>query len=276
MLFPSRTGPRSNDPRKNRDGHQQFRPMLEVLEDRITPSNVAAVPPPTNAAPDNSPAVVAPVTQSNTQSQNQLTFTFSPARLIYTAGTTSVNIAVTITDPTTGAPVSGGTVTFTVTDANGNTVGTPVTVNVPSAGQEPSPTTDPISTSYTLPSNLPANKYTVTAVYHQSDSPFDGSQGSEILTLVLPPAPAQQIGQPHTQSLARTQAADPPALSLQQAALTLYLDGITRAWDTFFHRPVDAVQASIDAALPYAGPWGAFFELAGEAAFYQANHGKTT
>jgi hypothetical protein len=42
------------------------------------------------------------------------------------------------------------------------------------------------------------------------------------------------------------------------------------AADSLLHQPTTAVQASIDYFLPYGGPFGSLFELAGRMAVMQA------
>jgi hypothetical protein len=98
------------------------------------------------------------------------------------------------------------------------------------------------------------------------------------LSIVLPAIPVVQVspgsGQASAQTAAQTATATATQAtpSLFDAALTLYLDGIQRALSQLTGQPIGAVQASIDANLPYAGPWGTLFEMAGEAAVFQAAH----
>jgi len=272
MFLSSRNGLRPNGRLNASSRPQVYRPMLEVLEDRITPSSLATIPPPTNNMSVNTTQAV--VAQSTAQAASQITFAFTPNRRIYTAGSPSVTIAITLTDSTTGKPITTGEVELRVADSHGNTVGSPIVAPVSTTGQ--------ISAAYALPPNTPAGAYTVTAIYHNLNDPADGAQGSAILTLVLPPAPAQHIPgspvpvSPPAQVQVQAQGQSPPVLSLQQAALTLYISGIERAFDTILHRPLDGVQASINAALPYAGPWGSLFELAGEMAVFNALQNQTT
>lgn len=58
--------------------------------------------------------------------------------------------------------------------------------------------------------------------------------------------------------------ATPP--SLFQALMSLYIDGIYFQIDSLLNQATTAVQADIDHYLPYAGPFGALFELAGRIA----------
>jgi hypothetical protein len=235
-----------------------FRPMLEVLEDRVTPSgaavtNLDAVGP-LSAAQAVTP--LAPAAQG-------LTFTFSPPdRLIISNNQTSAKLAVTLTNTADGTPVSDGAVTFTITNSSGTVLGQSVTANLSSDGKA--------TAAYGLPANLPIGPYTITAVYHKDGSANDGASGSELLSIVLPAIPAvhgsQGSGQASAQSV--TQAAP----SVLDAALTLYLDGIQRALNQLTGQFSGAVQASIDANLPFAGPWGSLFEMAGETAVFQAVH----
>ncbi len=62
--------------------------------------------------------------------------------------------------------------------------------------------------------------------------------------------------------------AAPP--SLFQALISLYIDGFYLEVDTMLHQSTEAVQASIDFYVPYAGPFASFLELAGRLAALQA------
>jgi hypothetical protein len=236
--------------------------MLETLEDRLTPSgaaltDLAAVSP---AAGTQTVASLAPESQG-------ITFAFSPPnRLILSNNQTTANLAVTLTNTADGSPLSDGTVTFTITNRSGTVIGQSITANLSSDGKA--------TAAYGLPANLPIGPYTITAVYHNAGSPHDGASGSELLSIVLPAIPVVQVSPGSGQASAQTAtaAATPATPSLFDAALTLYLDGVQRALNQLIGQPSDALQASIDANLPYAGPWGSFFEMAGETAVFQAVH----
>jgi hypothetical protein len=58
--------------------------------------------------------------------------------------------------------------------------------------------------------------------------------------------------------------------SLVQTLTTVYLDGVELAIDFLLHRDPSAVQASLAAALPNAGPFGQFVEFAGIEAVFSA------
>jgi hypothetical protein len=225
--------------------------MLEMLEDRLTPSG----------NPLGGPLAPAPLPATDVNSAAQaLTFTFTPDRLVYPPGVSSININLKLTDASTGASITNGTVTFTVTDLDGHPEANPLTAAVSSDGQ--------VSVTYPLPTNLAPYGHLVMAVYHNPGSPFDGATGSEYLSLIPLPAPAQQPSPPPTQP--PTPPGTPPPPSPLQAALTLYFDGILLELDQMAGLPSADVQASINANMPYAGPWGGLFELAGELAVMHA------
>ncbi len=244
MFFPSQRHSQSNALRS-------VRPMLEMLEDRLTPSGNALggalAPAPLASAGVGSPA-------------QALTFTFTPDRLVYPPGVSSLNINLKLTDSSTGAPITNGTVTFTVTDLNGNPEANPLTAAVSGDGQ--------VSVTYPVPTNLPPYGHLVMAVYHNPGSPFDGASGSEYLSLIPLPAPAEPPSPPPTQP--PNPAGTPAPPSPFQAALTLYFDGILMELDRMAGLPGADVQASINANMPFAGPWGGLFELAGELAVMHA------
>ncbi|MHB1426311.1 MAG: choice-of-anchor Q domain-containing protein [Gemmataceae bacterium] len=62
----------------------------------------------------------------------------------------------------------------------------------------------------------------------------------------------------------------PTPPSMFQAWITLYIDGIYFQIDSLLNQSTAGVQASIDANMPYAGPFGSLFELAGRLAVLQA------
>lgn len=197
----------------------------------------------------------------STPAAGTATLTFTPGRLIYTTGSSSVAISVSVINSTTGSPVSGGTVSFTVTDLHGVPVNPAVASIVSAIGQA--------SASYPLPGDLSAGNYIVRASYNGSDGSVTGS-GSEPLSLVPPPAPALHM------SLGMSAAVlgiDPPAQepppqpsSLFQAALTLYLDGAEMILDQLTGHSTTAVQASIELNSPYAPVYAPLLVLAGELA----------
>lgn len=238
-------------------GHSQpnalrcFRPMLEMLEDRLTPSGN-----PLGGA--LAPAPLSP-TAAGFAAQQALTFTFTPDRLVYPPGVSSIAINLKLTDASTGAPITNGTVTFTVTDLDGNPEANPVTAAVSSNGQ--------VSINYPVPTNLAPYGHHVLAVYHNPGSPYDGASAIESLSLIPLPAPAE-TGPPPTQP--PTPPGTPPPPAPFQAALTLYFDGILMELDRMAGLTSADVQSSINANMPYAGPWGGLFELAGELAVMHA------
>src|SRR6185437_5925966 len=99
------------------------------------------------------------VSAATTTSVSNVTASFSPA-----AQNVTLSASVTSSDL---QPVNEGTVTFSVFDANGNLIGTPVTASVLN-GQA--------SATYTLPAGTPAGTYTIQAVY--DDSRIGNYQGS--------------------------------------------------------------------------------------------------
>jgi hypothetical protein len=58
-------------------------------------------------------------------------------------------------------------------------------------------------------------------------------------------------------------AAPPPPPSLFQALFAVYIDGIELALDTLTHRDTSALEASLEANLPYTGPFGRMAEYLG-------------
>lgn len=83
---------------------------------------------------------------------------------------------------------------------------------------------------------------------------------------------AYEYTQPSTPSGGGGGTTTPP--SLFQALIALYIDGIYFEIDSLLNQATTAVQADIDHYLPYAGPFGALFELAGRIAVLQAlQHG---
>jgi hypothetical protein len=251
MFSTSRSHLRYCGGRKPELGRRYVRPLLEALEDRVTPSGAPMMP--------DAPSLGAALTPSP-QAAAQLNFTFTPSRILLELGNTSVHIAATITDPT-GAPVNGGTVTFTMIDEHGNPVGNPVAATVSTTGQ--------VAADFALPANLRIGPYFIKGVYSNSDSPYDGASGTGLLDIILGPIPVQPKPSSQPQALPQTSSPMSSPLSLYQTALTLYLDGVELALDTLEHQPTGGTQASIDAAMPGAGPWGQAFELAGELAVYQ-------
>jgi len=244
--------------------------MLEALEDRVTPSS-AVMPPAFVSGASNSALVAAP--------SNSVNFNFTPSRIIAVQGASSVNFTVNLTN-SSGAAVTGGSVSFNLKDERGGTIGSVQAGDVSLNGQ--------ITMTYNLPANLPPGAYSIIATYNNPGAPNDGASGTAILDIVLGPIPAQTS--PSTKPAAAAPDLQPPstvflppattfpvspsagttpALSLFQAAFTLYVDGVEKVIDTVRHQPTDGVQASINAAMPFAGPWGQLFELAGEMAASQ-------
>jgi hypothetical protein len=83
---------------------------------------------------------------------------------------------VTDTNGSPGAPVSEGTVTFTLTDTHGNVIGS-------SSPAEPLSSSGVATGNFTLPAGTPGGSYTITAVY--ADSPagnYNGNQGTGTFT----------------------------------------------------------------------------------------------
>src|SRR6185437_1920352 len=110
-----------------------------------------------------------------------LNFVFSPPALTVSSSTTSVNLEVTVSDssgPING-PLTGGTITFSLLNASNVPVAGSVTAPVSSIGQA--------TTTFNLPSNLPAGNYTVKAVYNSTNGQFNNSSGTETLTKLAAP-----------------------------------------------------------------------------------------
>jgi hypothetical protein len=115
------------------------------------------------------------------------TLTVSPASVTTTAGTSSaifstagqpVTLSATVSDSSFPADiVNEGTVTFTVQDSHGNTIGTsPITVSVSNGTAT--------AGKYNLPPRLPAGNYTILVSYSDSAGNFvDGGDTGSTLTV---------------------------------------------------------------------------------------------
>jgi len=211
---------------------------------------------------NNAPAVVVPPSPGPTANQ----IAISPDRIIQRNNNTTVPIAITLTNATSGAALSGGTVTLTVISQQGSIVGSPVTANVGENGQ--------VNTTYNLPANLRIGPYTLQAVYHNSGSALDGATGTALLYIAIgpintPPASSSASSQSQFQFQAQLQS----ALSVLQTDFALFVDGVELAVDRLFHEPTDGVQGNIDAIMASGGSFGPFFEMAGEMMVNQAVQG---
>jgi hypothetical protein len=117
-----------------------------------------------------------------TSSDNTHTFTVNAASTTTTASnvTTSFSqsgqsVTLTATVTSDAGAVNEGNVTFTLVDAQGNTIGTATTSGTVSNGQA--------SVSYTLPSGTATGNYTITAAYSDSAGDFTASSGQGTLAV---------------------------------------------------------------------------------------------
>jgi hypothetical protein len=253
MFSPTRSQVRPCDRCQSR----YVRPTLEALEDRLTPSTVAPMP----AVASSGPAMVAPAVPGPTAGP----IAISPTQLFFLAGQTDLNIAVTLTNSSTGARLSGGTATLTVINQQGTTVGSPVTANVGGEGQ--------VSATYTVPANLRVGPYTLEVTYHNSGSPVDGSTAKALLYLTIGPVQGPSPSSSPAPEPIQAPSQLPSLLTMLQSDFALFFEGAELAVDHFLHEPTDVLQARIDATMASAGPWGPLFEMFGESLVNQAVQG---
>ncbi len=129
---------------------------------------------------------------------------------------TSLPLSAKVTVPTCAVPnndcgvVNQGTVTFHITDASSNPVGTDVTGNV---------TNGSASANWTVPAGLAPGSYTITASYHDPAGVFTDSQATNTLTVTGGPADSLSlspgntsltVGSPLTETATVTDAAGKP------------------------------------------------------------------
>jgi trimeric autotransporter adhesin len=150
-LFP-RQSAKSRNARRRPSAHLRVRPCLEPLEDRLAPSadlvNVSAV----------------------------------GASTPYSESTQSLTLTANVTDATNpSTKVNEGTVTFTVKDSGGNTIGTAQgTVSNGLASTSP---------SFTLPAREAVGKYTINVSYSDTPDNFTDNGTDTPATLAVSAAP---------------------------------------------------------------------------------------
>jgi hypothetical protein len=215
--------------------------------------------------------------------QNNI-LTVNPAVVTTTAEPPSVSVSHTSRTIALGAlvkdqsfpnsTINEGTVLFSVLDSSGNLIGAPVQGTVTSGFA---------SAAFAVPAGVPAGSYTIEASYSDASGNFVEGSGVATTLAILqdppasvsdppaaadPPAPSAGISPPPTSN--PTPLPPPPASSQQQALFQLFLDGFELELETLLGQSTAATQADINNLLPFAGPFGAFFESAGQLALVQA------
>jgi hypothetical protein len=135
----------------------RVRLCLEGLEERLTPSSL-------NLLNNATPAILGQV-HPNTASSTTTTASAATA----TFSTHAQNVTLTATVTSSAGTVNEGSVTFTLLDSKGNTIGTATTGAVSNGS---------VSVSYSLPGGTAAGSYTIEADYTDSSGTFAASSDS--------------------------------------------------------------------------------------------------
>jgi hypothetical protein len=122
-----------------------------------------------------------------------------------------------------------------------------------------------------IPAGQAAGSYGIQATYTDTTGAFAGSSGSGTLTINATSGSSSSSGSA-TSSPSSSSTSSPP--SQFQALLDLFFDGFQLVLAVLFGQNTSGIQASINANLPFAGPFGPFFLLSGELAAFNALSGK--
>jgi hypothetical protein len=247
--------------------------MLEILEDRVTPSTSLDVVNLGAAVLHNPVGPVggafAPLVNSaanaasNLNPSDSVPVTLSVGNVTTNYSNQAQTVTFTVAATANGAPLPAGSAFVHLTDASGNQIGSPVLVSINNGSG---------SATFTVPAGLASGTYTITPSLLDPIPPYSGGP---VISGTLTINPASSGGS----SSGGSSSGDSPSSGSSstavpatpwQAWVSLYFDGVREALDQLLSQPLAPVQADINFLLPYAGPLGPYFEVMGELAVYQA------